>query len=220
MKPSVLIGVVIVFLIPIVALVVTHSSNPSTVTASPSPSPTPTNYTVPADAVSATKVTLQTDKGNITLDLFPDTAPLAVRNFVTLGKRGYYNGTFFHRILQTFMIQGGDPTGTGTGGQSIYGQGFATELGSRKFTAGSLGMARTADPNSNGSQFFIVTEGPQTQLDGQYTLFGQVDDAASMAVVTAIAATPTTCGAQSCDSGAEQSVPTQQIHITGFQIIQ
>jgi len=115
------------------------------------------------------------------------------------------------------MIQGGDPTGTGTGGSSIYGSGFATEAnGSKQFHKGTLGMARTSDPNSNGSQFFIVTQTDQPSLNGQYTVFGQVSDDASMAVVQAIATVPTDTN----PSTGEQSVPKEQVHITGFEIIQ
>ena len=222
MKPAVLIAIIVVFLIPVVAVIATHTSSTNSPAVTPTPSASASAspaYTIPDDAVTATQVMLQTDKGNITLNLYPDIAPLAVRNFVTLGKRGYYNGTYFHRIMESFMIQGGDPTGTGSGGQSIYGTGFATETGNKKFVQGTLGMARTSDPNSNGSQFFIVTKSAQPSLDGQYTVFGQVADPASQTVVDAIAGTPTTLQNPS-DPTSEQSVPSVKIHITGFQIIQ
>ncbi len=218
MKPSTLVIIAVVLLIPVIAFFATRdsSTNSSPVT-TPTPSPSATGYTAPADAVSATKVVLKTDKGNITIDLFPDVAPLAVKNFVTLGKSGYYTNTFFHRIMKDFMIQGGDPTGTGSGGSSIYGTGFKTETNSAKqFHKGTLGMARTSDPNSNGSQFFIVTATDQPSLNNQYTVFGQVDDDASMAVVTAIASVPTTTNPNT----GENSVPSVQVHVTGFDIIQ
>lgn len=168
-------------------------------------------YSVPADAVSAKKVTVRTDKGDIRLDLYPDVAPLAVLNFSTLGKRGYYQNVIFHRVLKSFVIQGGDPTGTGSGGESIYGKGFATETNpSYTFKPGTLGMARATDPNSNGTQFFIVTESNQPALDGSYTVFGKVADDASMTVVKAIAAVPV--------NDPQEGRPVTGLHITGFSI--
>ena len=92
-------------------------------------------------------VTVHTNLGDFTLELFPEVAPKTVENFVTHAKNGYYDGVIFHRVIEDFMIQGGDPTGTGMGGESIYG---------RTFEDGTLSMAN-AGPNTNGSQFFIVT---------------------------------------------------------------
>jgi cyclophilin family peptidyl-prolyl cis-trans isomerase len=200
----------------------TSSATPeptATASASAVPSGTPqeiatkAGYTVPPDAVSATKVTLKTEKGDIHFILYPDVAPLSVLNFVTLGKRGYYNGVIFHRVLKDFVIQAGDPTGTGRGGESIYGKGFTTETNtSYTFQPGTLGMARTADPNSNGSQFFVVTESPQSSLDGSYTVFGKVADDASMTVVKAIAAVPV--------NNSTDGKPVTDVKITGFTIEQ
>ena len=184
----------------------TTATSSAKVTPMPSMAPTPT---APADAVSAHQVKLSTTMGDITLNLYPADAPLAVTNFVTLGKRGYYNGTIFHRVIKGFMNQGGDPTGTGSGGESIYGKIFKTEITKHSFIAGSLGAARTNAMDTNGSQFFInAAEYPS--LDGQYTQFGQTADESSLAVVKAINSVPT---------GASDK-PTADIKVTGFEITQ
>lgn len=102
-------------------------------------------------------VVLHTNKGDIELVLFDDVAPKAVENFKTLAKQGYYDGVIFHRVIKDFMIQGGDPTGTGMGGESIYGQSFEDEFSNEVYHfQGALSMANSG-PNTNGSQFFIVT---------------------------------------------------------------
>lgn len=102
-------------------------------------------------------VTVHTNLGDFTLELFPKVAPKTVENFVTHAKNGYYNGVIFHRVIEDFMIQGGDPTGTGMGGESIYGRTFEDEFSREAFNLyGTLSMAN-AGPNTNGSQFFIVT---------------------------------------------------------------
>ena len=102
-------------------------------------------------------VTVHTNQGDFTLELFPEVAPKTVENFVTHAKEGYYNGVIFHRVIEDFMIQGGDPTGTGMGGESIYGRTFEDEFSREAFNLyGTLSMAN-AGPNTNGSQFFIVT---------------------------------------------------------------
>lgn len=102
-------------------------------------------------------VTVYTNLGDFTLELFPEVAPKTVENFVTHAKNGYYNGVIFHRVIEDFMIQGGDPTGTGMGGESIYGRTFEDEFSREAFNLyGTLSMAN-AGPNTNGSQFFIVT---------------------------------------------------------------
>lgn len=102
------------------------------------------------------KATVKTNRGDMEFILFPEVAPKAVENFVTHAKEGYYNGLIFHRVIKDFMIQGGDPTGTGAGGQSVYGHSFEDEfsLDARNYY-GALSMAN-AGPNTNGSQFFIV----------------------------------------------------------------
>ncbi|MGB0714577.1 MAG: peptidylprolyl isomerase [Phycisphaerae bacterium] len=117
------------------------------------------------------KATIKTSRGEIQLDLFPDQVPVTVLNFTNLAKRGYYDKVVFHRVISDFMIQGGDPTGTGMGGPGYqFGDEFAPEL--RHDTAGILSMAN-AGPNTNGSQFFI-THGPTPHLDGKHSVFGKV----------------------------------------------
>lgn len=102
-------------------------------------------------------VTVHTNLGDFTLELFPEVAPKTVENFVTHAKNGYYDGVIFHRVIEDFMIQGGDPTGSGMGGESIYGRTFEDEFSREAFNLyGTLSMAN-AGPNTNGSQFFIVT---------------------------------------------------------------
>ena len=157
------------------------------------------------------KVIMKTNKGDITIRLFPDMAPKTVENFLGLAESGYYDGIIFHRVIDNFMIQGGDPTGTGMGGSSIWGDSFEDEFSMNLFNLnGALSMAN-AGPNTNGSQFFIVTakEVPMTMLaqleaggwpkeivkacaanggtpwlDQKHTVFGQVE--AGMDTVYAI----------------------------------
>ncbi|KAH7358345.1 peptidyl-prolyl cis-trans isomerase-like 1 [Plectosphaerella cucumerina] len=128
-----------------------------------------------------TNVSLETTMGTILVELYTTHAPKTCTNFATLSKRGYYDNTIFHRIIPNFMVQGGDPTGTGRGGASIYGDKFADELDPslRHTGAGILSMAN-AGPDTNGSQFFI-TLAPAPWLDGKHTIFGRVK--AGMAVV-------------------------------------
>lgn len=147
------------------------------------------------------EATLHTNYGEITVALFPEIAPKAVKNFLELSRSGYYDGVLFHRVIPNFMIQGGDPTGTGCGGQSIYGGSFEDEFSTEAFNFyGALSMAN-AGPNTNGSQFFIVSaqsvpeemlqqmkqlgwpeeaiatyqeKGGTPWLDQKHTVFGQV----------------------------------------------
>ncbi|KAK8166383.1 putative peptidyl-prolyl cis-trans isomerase-like 1 [Phyllosticta citrichinensis] len=122
----------------------------------------------------ATDVAFETSMGTVTLELYTAHAPRTVQNFRTLAQRGYYNNVVFHRIIPDFMIQTGDPTGTGRGGESIYGEKFEDEISPQlKHTgAGVLSMANSG-PNTNGSQFFI-TLAPTPWLDGKHTIFGRV----------------------------------------------
>ena len=122
------------------------------------------------------EVVFETTKGNITLEMYPDIAPKAVENFVGLVKKGYYDGIIFHRVIKNFMIQGGDPTGTGRGGNSIWGHPFKDEFkpGVVFDKSGLLAMAN-AGRNTNGSQFFITTV-PTLWLNGRHTIFGAVAD--------------------------------------------
>jgi cyclophilin family peptidyl-prolyl cis-trans isomerase len=114
--------------------------------------------------------TLHTSEGAIELELYPDDAPKTVENFVKLSNDGFYDGVIFHRVIPDFMIQGGDPTGTGTGGPGYQ---FEDEPNERRVVRGALAMAN-AGPNTNGSQFFIVTAEATPWLDGKHTVFGQV----------------------------------------------
>jgi peptidyl-prolyl cis-trans isomerase B (cyclophilin B) len=128
---------------------------------------------------------MQTNQGPIGLELFDDDAPATVDNFVKLAREGFYDGVIFHRVIPDFMIQGGDPTGTGTGGPGYQ---FDDEPNDRKVVRGALAMAN-AGPNTNGSQFFIVTADACPWLDGKHTVFGQVTS--GMDVVDAISALET-----------------------------
>lgn len=157
------------------------------------------------------RVILNTNHGDITIALFPEEAPKTVANFIGLAKKGYYDGIIFHRVIKDFMIQGGDPTGTGAGGESIYGGSFEDEFSNKLFNLrGALSMAN-AGPNTNGSQFFIVQNkninggfieqmqsagypddiveayknGGTPWLDHRHTVFGQVES--GMDVVDEIA---------------------------------
>jgi cyclophilin family peptidyl-prolyl cis-trans isomerase len=114
--------------------------------------------------------TLQTNHGAIELELYPNEAPKTVENFVKLARDGFYNGLIFHRVIPDFMIQGGDPTGTGRGGPGYQ---FEDEFNEHKVDRGALAMAN-AGPNTNGSQFFIVTADACPWLDGKHTVFGRV----------------------------------------------
>ena len=161
--------------------------------------------------------TIHTNYGDLKIRLFPDQAPKTVANFIALAKDGYYNGVIFHRIIKDFMIQGGDPTGTGMGGESIYGESFEDEFSEELYNIrGALSMAN-AGPNTNGSQFFIVQnqhlpyskkeiarggwpeaiaeiyaeEGGTPHLDRRHTVFGQLMDEASYQVLDTIAAVET-----------------------------
>jgi peptidyl-prolyl cis-trans isomerase B (cyclophilin B) len=125
--------------------------------------------------------TMETDRGTIKLELYPEHAPKTVNNFVFLAGEGFYDGTVFHRVIADFMVQGGDPTGTGRGGPG-YKFGDETRDNPLKHDRGVISMAN-AGPNTNGSQFFI-THGPQPHLDGRHTVFGKVTE--GMDVVDAI----------------------------------
>ena len=123
------------------------------------------------DAKKNYKATIETPRGSIVIELYAQHAPKTVNNFVFLAKEGYYDGLLFHRVISDFMIQGGDPTGTGRGGPG-YKFEDETKGNPNKHGTGSLSMAN-AGPNTNGSQFFI-THAPQPHLDGKHTVFGKV----------------------------------------------
>ena len=172
---------------------------------------------VDIETVEGPIATIKTNHGDMRIKLFPDYAPKTVANFIALSKDGYYDGVIFHRIIKDFMIQGGDPTGTGMGGESIYGESFEDEFSEELYNVrGALSMAN-AGPNTNGSQFFIVQnqhlpyskkeiarggwpepiaeiyaeQGGTPHLDRRHTVFGQLADEASYEVLDAIAAVET-----------------------------
>jgi peptidyl-prolyl cis-trans isomerase B (cyclophilin B) len=131
---------------------------------------------------------IKTNHGAIEIELFPGEAPKTVENFVKLARDGFYDGVIFHRVIPDFMIQGGDPTGTGSGGP---GYSFEDEFNEHKVERGALAMAN-AGPNTNGSQFFIVTTEAAPWLDGKHTVFGRVTS--GMDVVNTISELPTDAG--------------------------
>jgi cyclophilin family peptidyl-prolyl cis-trans isomerase len=124
-----------------------------------------------------TNATLHTNHGPISIELFDEDAPTTVGNFVKLAGDGFYDGVIFHRVIPDFMIQGGDPTGTGSGDP---GYSFEDEINEHKVERGALAMAN-AGPNTNGSQFFIVTAEATPWLDGKHTVFGRVTDGIDVA---------------------------------------
>ena len=129
--------------------------------------------------------TMTTNQGDIAFELFDEDAPKTVDNFKKLSQEAFYDGLIFHRVIRDFMIQGGCPQGTGTGGPGYQ---FEDEINQHKVVRGALAMAN-AGPNTNGSQFFIVTTGAAPWLDGKHTVFGQVN--AGMEAVDAIESLPT-----------------------------
>jgi cyclophilin family peptidyl-prolyl cis-trans isomerase len=128
--------------------------------------------------------TLYTNHGAIEVEFFAEDAPKTVENFESLARKGFYDGVIFHRVIPDFMIQGGDPTGTGTGGPGYT---FEDEINDHKVERGAFAMAN-AGPNTNGSQFFIVTAEACPWLDGKHTVFGRVT--AGMDVVDRISELP------------------------------
>jgi len=131
------------------------------------------------------RATLHTSAGPIAVELFDEDAPKTVSNFRKLAGDGFYDGLVFHRVIKDFMVQGGCPQGTGTGGPGYT---FEDEINEHKIVRGALAMAN-AGPNTNGSQFFIVTTGEAPWLDGKHTVFGEVVE--GMDTLDAIEGTPT-----------------------------
>jgi cyclophilin family peptidyl-prolyl cis-trans isomerase len=150
---------------------------------------------------------MHTTKGDITFTLLPKEAPMTVNNFVFLAGEGYYDGVVFHRIIKGFMVQSGDPTGTGAGGPGYK---FKDEPVSRRYVRGTLAMAN-AGPNTNGSQFFIVHQ--DAGLPPAYTIFGYAS--AGLDVLDQIANVPTTSNPA---TGERNSKPTEEVKITGIDI--
>ncbi|OXM87926.1 peptidylprolyl isomerase [Paenibacillus rigui] len=163
------------------------------------------------DASKTYQATVTTSKGTFKIDLFAKDAPKTVNNFVFLAKEGFYNNVVFHRIVESFMIQTGDPTGTGRGGPGYK---FADELSKTyKYEPGIVAMAN-AGPNTNGSQFFICTGEDSKGLNNQpnYTIFGKISE--GMDVVKKIAATPVAVGPSGEASSPTEKVTIQSVSIT------
>ncbi len=165
----------------------------------------PPNQIIDTDAKY--QAVLQTSEGEITWELLTEAAPVTVNNFVCLARAGYYDGTPFHRILDGFVVQGGDPTGTGTGGPGYR---FEDEPVQGEYEAGAVAMANSG-PNTNGSQFFIVLDDLRQTLPKNYNLFAHVSGGQD--VVEAIAKTPT-----SPDARGEVSVPDQPVILESVTI--
>ena len=146
------------------------------------------------------QATLHTNHGAIEIELFDDDAPKTVENFRKLAGDGFYDGLIFHRVIKDFMIQGGDPQGTGTGGPGYT---FEDEFNDHKVVRGALAMANSG-PNTNGSQFFIVTTDAAPWLDGKHTVFGQVTS--GMEAVDAIENAPTGAGDRPVDDAVIERV--------------
>jgi len=153
---------------------------------------------------SITVAIIKTNMGTIEVELFADQTPKTVENFVGLAEKGYYNGIIFHRVIKDFMLQAGDPTGTGSGGASFWGGKFEDEFVSdlKHDTPGMLSMAN-AGPNTNGSQFFITLV-PTPWLDGKHTVFGKVIN--GMDVVYAIGKVETVAGDKPVDEVVMEEV--------------
>lgn len=160
------------FILPLLALVLLLGC---TKTPPPPSSATPPSMEDIALLQGKYTVTLATTKGDIILELDADLAPKTVTNFVTLAERGFYDGLTFHRLIPDFMIQGGDPKGDGTGGESIFGETFEDEINEMKLVRGTIAMANRG-PNTNGSQFFIIHADATPWLDGRHTAFGKVTE--------------------------------------------
>src|SRR5256885_13978977 len=161
-------------------------------------------------------VVIKTTEGTMVIEFWPDVAPKTVENFKTLAKKGFYDGTCFHRVIKGFMIQGGDPLTKDPSKEETWGTGdpgykIKAEFNDRSHTRGVISMARSNDPDSAGSQFFLC-DGNATFLDHKYTAFGKLikgDD-----VLTKIANTPVTMSA-----GGEPSKPTKRVEVQSIKIV-
>ena len=150
---------------------------------------------------------LDTSEGTITVEFYPEDAPRTVNNFVSLAQEGFYDDTIFHRVVKGFVIQGGDPTGTGSGGPGFK---FEDEHVLKDYEKGTLAMAN-AGPNTNGSQFFIVLEDMQGRLPKNYTIFGKVTE--GMGVVSKIGDAQVTTS-----PGGEPSQPVEKVALQSVKI--
>lgn len=191
----------------------TPTPTPTPKPETPTETPTPMSWDSPPameiDNAKSYEAEITTSKGTFTIELYAKDAPKTVNNFVFLSKQGFYNNVIFHRIIESFMIQTGDPEGTGRGGP---GYSFEDEKTSYQYEPGIVAMAN-AGANTNGSQFFICTDEGSTSLNMQpnYTIFGKVTD--GMDVVKDIAATPV-----EADIRGEMSSPTETVQIKEIKI--
>ena len=166
-------------------------------------------FAMTIDPSKSYSVTIKTSKGSLSADLYAADAPNTVNNFVNLAREGFYDGTVFHRIIAGFMFQGGDPTGTGTGGPGYR---FNDELKSdHSYQKGTLAMAN-AGPNTNGSQFFVCLGDLNKSLPKNYNIFGQVND--GMDVVDAIGATRVTRSRSGENSQPVETVTIESVTVT------
>ena len=220
------IGIVLVAIIAVIGagFFILHSrpvtkETPSMTLPTPTQTTTPTpkskTYSVaPVMSIDTNKTyraTMVTSKGTMKLTLFAKDTPVTVNNFVFLARDGFYDNTVFHRIIKGFMIQGGDPLGTGTGGPGYR---FADEPVTRNYTRGTIAMANSG-PNTNGSQFFIMHT--DYALPKQYVIFGAIDpsDAESLATLDAIATVPVGTSAT-----GEQSAPLEPVALLSVTIVE
>lgn len=179
MKKGIIILVIVLAALAAGYFLMPRSYNPATSTASNATNTINTNSSNPAPAmdIDNKQAIIHTTEGDITVEFYPMDAPKAVENFIGLASKNYYNGVIFHRVIRDFMIQGGDPTGTGRGGESYWGTNFTDELNPSTasykagYQKGVLAMANKG-PNTNGSQFFIMLK--DNPLDHLYTIFGKV----------------------------------------------
>jgi peptidyl-prolyl cis-trans isomerase B (cyclophilin B) len=181
----------------------------------PAEAPAPAAAPAPAPVPVKEQAVIKTSKGEMTIEFWDDVAPKTVANFKKLAKEGFYNGTAFHRIIKGFMIQGGDPNTKDPSKEGVYGMGdpgykIKAEFNEKKHERGVLSMARSMDPDSAGSQFFICLD-PAPFLDRQYTGFGRVVKGED--VLLKIGDTPV------ASNGRERSKPTERVTVENVKII-
>jgi cyclophilin family peptidyl-prolyl cis-trans isomerase len=191
-----------------------HVSSAPVSAASPSPSASPKSWSQPPamqiNADKSYKAEVTTNKGSFTIELFVKDAPKTVNNFVFLSKEHFYDGIVFHRIIETFMIQTGDPKGNGTGGPGYK---FEDEPTKYTYDEGIVAMANSG-PNTNGSQFFIVTGEAASNLPHNYTIFGKVTE--GMDIVKTIAKTPVKVN----PINGQKETPTEKVTMDSIKIIE
>lgn len=212
MKKASAVTLLILLSIATVVFVGCSSTGPSSTTSPVNPGKIMSWATPPPMGIDQAKeytATIKTNMGDIVVQLFPQDAPLAVNNFVFLARQGFYDGVKFHRVVKGFVVQSGDPTGTGAGGPGYT---FADEKVTRDYVTGTLAMAN-AGPNTNGSQFFITLTDLSGQLPKNYTIFGIVTS--GFDIVQKIGDVPVKANPLS----GENSLPTVDVHIDSISIV-